>query len=105
MLSFSCLSGFVGDFCEVEMNECCSEPCFHGAICQDLINGYQCHCRPGEALMLSEISYVMQYQFIFIKLSRYSISLSLNIAFVLYRPVSTVNKVNKKLDNVHFFPC
>ncbi|KTF77544.1 hypothetical protein cypCar_00023667, partial [Cyprinus carpio] len=29
------------------MNECCSETCFHRAICQDLINGYQCHCRPG----------------------------------------------------------
>uniref|UniRef100_A0A673I8G4 EGF-like domain-containing protein n=1 Tax=Sinocyclocheilus rhinocerous TaxID=307959 RepID=A0A673I8G4_9TELE len=49
----SCLPGFV-DFCEVEMNECCSEPCFHGAICQDLINGYQCHCRPGEAFMYKE---------------------------------------------------
>ncbi|KAL7841890.1 hypothetical protein SRHO_G00255810, partial [Serrasalmus rhombeus] len=42
-----CPAGFTGDFCEVDVNECCSEPCFHGAICQDLINGYQCHCRPG----------------------------------------------------------
>ncbi|TRY59971.1 hypothetical protein DNTS_012430 [Danionella cerebrum] len=37
----------MGDFCELEMNECCSEPCLNGAICQDLINGYQCRCRPG----------------------------------------------------------
>lgn len=53
-LLFSCPPGFVGDFCEVEMNECCSEPCFHGAVCQDLVNGYQCHCQPGEAFILEK---------------------------------------------------
>lgn len=47
-----CPAGFAGDFCEMDVNECCSEPCLHGAICQDLINGYQCHCRPGEPPLL-----------------------------------------------------
>lgn len=46
----SCPPGFMGDFCEVDVNECCSAPCHNGAICQDLINSYVCHCRSGESL-------------------------------------------------------
>lgn len=40
----------MGDFCEVDVNECCSAPCHNGAVCQDLINGYVCHCRSGESV-------------------------------------------------------
>uniref|UniRef100_A0A4W5N7U3 EGF-like domain-containing protein n=1 Tax=Hucho hucho TaxID=62062 RepID=A0A4W5N7U3_9TELE len=43
----SCPAGFIGDFCEMDVNECCSDPCLHGAICRDLLNGYLCHCRAG----------------------------------------------------------
>lgn len=46
----SCPPGFTGAFCEVDVNECCSAPCLNGAICQDLINSYVCHCRSGESL-------------------------------------------------------
>lgn len=46
----SCPPGFTGAFCEVDVNECCSAPCRNGAICQDLINSYVCHCRSGESL-------------------------------------------------------
>ncbi|CAG09436.1 unnamed protein product, partial [Tetraodon nigroviridis] len=45
--TLTCPAGFVGDFCEVDVNECCSAPCHNGAMCQDLINSYVCHCRPG----------------------------------------------------------
>ncbi|KAM4600260.1 protein eyes shut homolog [Fundulus diaphanus] len=37
----------MGDFCEVDVNECCSAPCQNSAVCQDLINSYVCHCRSG----------------------------------------------------------
>lgn len=46
---FSCPPGFMGDFCEVDVNECCSAPCQNSAVCQDLINSYVCHCRSGES--------------------------------------------------------
>lgn len=50
MFFLSCPPGFMGDFCEVDVNECCSAPCLNGAICQDLINSYVCHCRSGKSL-------------------------------------------------------
>ena len=33
-------------FCTV-INECESQPCQHGALCDDLPKGYQCLCPPG----------------------------------------------------------
>ncbi|XP_070555427.1 uncharacterized protein [Ptychodera flava] len=43
----NCLDGFVGDFCEIDFNECGSDPCNHGGTCIDHINGYTCICAPG----------------------------------------------------------
>ncbi|CAB1343907.1 unnamed protein product [Coregonus sp. 'balchen'] len=62
----SCPAGFIGDFCEMDVNECCSDPCWTGLHCELDINeclpqpcnqgmciqnqpgyGYTCFCRPG----------------------------------------------------------
>lgn len=37
----------VGENCEVDVNECESNPCHHGGTCIDQSNGYTCHCPPG----------------------------------------------------------
>lgn len=34
----------VGVHCEVDINECDSNPCQNGATCEDAANSYRCHC-------------------------------------------------------------
>ena len=43
----ACAAGYTGRLCETEVNECVSRPCLNGATCTDVVNGYQCSCRPG----------------------------------------------------------
>lgn len=45
----SCLSGFRGSRCEINVNECARSPCANGATCVDGINHYTCTCPPGFA--------------------------------------------------------
>ena len=33
--------------CELEVDECRSQPCLHGATCQDAVGAYFCDCAPG----------------------------------------------------------
>uniref|UniRef100_A0A3Q3SP49 Crumbs cell polarity complex component 2 n=1 Tax=Mastacembelus armatus TaxID=205130 RepID=A0A3Q3SP49_9TELE len=40
-------TGFVGNHCDVNIPECVSDPCQHGATCLDGINQYTCLCWPG----------------------------------------------------------
>ena len=42
-----CTKGYTGRDCETQIQECVSNPCLNGAICQDQIDGYQCLCMPG----------------------------------------------------------
>lgn len=42
-----CSGGFAGEYCEIDVNECMSNPCVHG-VCVDIPDGYQCYCTPGE---------------------------------------------------------
>ena len=42
---------FLGENCSVNIDECESEPCQNGGICEDQINGYACICAAGFAGM------------------------------------------------------
>ncbi|BET00878.1 Laminin G domain [Nesidiocoris tenuis] len=42
-----CVKGTQGLNCEININECESNPCQNKATCHDLIDGYTCECEPG----------------------------------------------------------
>lgn len=37
----------VGEECDIDINECDSNPCHHAGTCLDQPNGYTCHCPHG----------------------------------------------------------
>ncbi|NXO35180.1 CRUM1 protein, partial [Locustella ochotensis] len=43
-----CQPGFTGVECAVNINECEEGPCKNGAVCEDGIADYSCHCVPGQ---------------------------------------------------------
>ncbi|NXW58617.1 CRUM1 protein, partial [Eurystomus gularis] len=43
-----CQPGFAGVQCAVNINECEEGPCKNGAVCEDGIADYTCHCAPSQ---------------------------------------------------------
>lgn len=39
-----CSLGYAGKFCEIDIDECSSQPCQNNGICTDLLGGYRCNC-------------------------------------------------------------
>ena len=37
----------LGIKCEIDIDECASHPCLHGAKCIDYVNAYSCECLDG----------------------------------------------------------
>lgn len=38
---------FPGNNCEIEVDECLSDPCHSGATCVDHLNAFSCVCQDG----------------------------------------------------------
>lgn len=51
-----CPNGKTGPHCDIDVNECDSNPCING-ICQDDKGRYQCYCQPGYTGTNCEIQY------------------------------------------------
>lgn len=48
--SYACIcegTGFEGTHCEINIDECATNPCVNNATCIDLINDYSCNCFDG----------------------------------------------------------
>ena len=41
------LSGFTGENCSINVNECDTKPCLRNSTCIDLINKFKCECEAG----------------------------------------------------------
>eukprot|EP00808_Paulinella_micropora_P016736 g83090.t1 len=44
--SCNCVAGYSGTYCEIEINDCASNPCQNG-VCIDLVNDFRCNCTAG----------------------------------------------------------
>lgn len=42
-----CAPGWSGTNCDINNNECESNPCVNGGTCKDMTSGYVCTCREG----------------------------------------------------------
>ena len=42
-----CLPGYTGDLCQVDINDCGSNPCLNSGKCMDRVNSFQCICPHG----------------------------------------------------------
>ncbi|CAG5120715.1 unnamed protein product, partial [Candidula unifasciata] len=42
-----CLTGYTGDTCSVNVDDCLPSPCHNGAICHDLVDDFLCSCPDG----------------------------------------------------------
>ena len=56
MFEFFVLTGYTGDQCDQDINECESTPCLQNSTCVDLPNGYRCECQPGTVGSMCELT-------------------------------------------------
>ena len=41
------MTGFEGDHCEINIDDCAVNYCFNGGECHDRVDSFVCECLPG----------------------------------------------------------
>lgn len=62
--SCKCMSGFEGDRCEINVDDCIPHACLNNGTCQDEIDAYSCLCLPGytgefQSLQVSQVKFLV----------------------------------------------
>ena len=45
--SCECATGYTGEDCETNIDDCVGEPCLNGATCVDGVDSFSCDCAAG----------------------------------------------------------
>ena len=59
-----CGKGYDGVSCDINIDECASQPCKNGGVCKDTLNGFTCHCLEiysGELCEAGECHVIRKY--------------------------------------------
>jgi hypothetical protein len=57
-------TGFEGDQCELEVDDCAESSCLNNGTCVDRLNGFNCTCLPGRfwiSLRDDDVLFVKRY--------------------------------------------
>jgi len=76
------LTGYSGQTCAINVNECDSNPCLNGATCTDSVNGFTCQCVTGETCWSSCIMPIQGYDYSLLIMILRKTSINIESAFV-----------------------
>lgn len=58
--------GFMGYYCETQIDQCQSNPCLNGGLCRTLINSFKCDCPSGYTVSKIEFDSIDKKYFDFL---------------------------------------